>query len=76
MLSHVHTSGNDLFLECQVVINNRMVRDYSYEHFHDKWECKGFGYRHRDGSLAQTARRNLFMTFSFARVKWHWRGVL
>ncbi|MEO9033802.1 MAG: AGE family epimerase/isomerase [Ginsengibacter sp.] len=39
---------------------HRMVHDYSYQHFHDKTNGEWFGYLHRDGTIAQTAKGNLF----------------
>lgn len=39
---------------------HRTVHQYAYEHFHDKVHGEWFGYLHRDGSVAQTAKGNLF----------------
>ncbi|MBK7809395.1 MAG: AGE family epimerase/isomerase [Saprospiraceae bacterium] len=39
---------------------HKMVHDYAYRHFHDKKNGEWFGYLHRDGSIAQTAKGNLF----------------
>lgn len=36
------------------------VHTYAYEHFHDKAHGEWFGYLRRDGTLAQTAKGNLF----------------
>ena len=35
---------------------HKLVHDYSYRHFHDKQNGEWFGYLHRDGSIAQTAK--------------------
>ena len=37
-----------------------MVHDYAYRHFHDKKHGEWFGYLHRDGSIAQTAKVNIY----------------
>jgi len=34
--------------------------DYAYGHFHDRQHGEWFGYLHRDGSIAQPAKGNLF----------------
>ncbi len=39
---------------------HRQVHDYAYAHFHDKEHGEWYGYLHRDGSIAQTAKGNLF----------------
>ena len=39
---------------------HKMVHEYSYGHFHDKTHGEWFGYLHRDGTIAQTAKGNLF----------------
>lgn len=39
---------------------HKMVHNYSYNHFYDKKGGEWFGYLHRDGSIAQTAKGNLF----------------
>ena len=47
---------------------HRMVHEYSYDHFHDSVHGEWFGYLHRDGSIAQTAKGNLFKcTFHLPR---------
>jgi N-acylglucosamine 2-epimerase len=48
-----------------------MVHDYAYHHFHDKKHGEWFGYLHRDGSLAQPAKGNLFKgPFHLPRQEW------
>lgn len=50
---------------------HKLVHDYSYQHFHDKQYGEWFGYLHRDGSLAQTAKGNLFKgPFHLPRQEW------
>jgi N-acylglucosamine 2-epimerase len=39
---------------------HKLVHEYSYQHFHDKKNGEWFGYLHRDGTIAQTAKGNLF----------------
>jgi len=51
---------------------HRMVHEYSYSHFHDKEHGEWFGYLHRDGSIAQTAKGNLFKgPFHLPRQEWY-----
>ena len=50
---------------------HKMVHDYSYTHFHDKEHGEWFGYLHKDGSLAQMAKGNLFKgPFHLPRQEW------
>jgi len=51
---------------------HKMVHDYAYSHFHDKENGEWFGYLHRDGSVAQTAKGNLFKgPFHLPRQEWY-----
>ena len=51
---------------------HKMVHDYAYEKFHDKENGEWFGYLHRDGSIAQTAKGNLFKgPFHLPRQEWY-----
>ena len=51
---------------------HRMVHEYSYQRFHDKQHGEWFGYLHRDGTLAQTAKGNLFKgPFHLPRQEWY-----
>ena len=51
---------------------HQMVHDYAYSHFHDKEHGEWFGYLHRDGSVAQTAKGNLFKgPFHLPRQEWY-----
>jgi N-acylglucosamine 2-epimerase len=50
---------------------HKMVHDYAYDKFHDKVNGEWYGYLHRDGSLAQTAKGNLFKgPFHLPRQEW------
>lgn len=56
---------------------HKMVHDYAYERFHDKENGEWFGYLHRDGSLAQTAKGNLFKgPFHLPRQEWYCAQLL
>jgi len=50
LLAYLMT-GNEKYAEW-----HKMVHDYSYSHFHDKQDGEWFGYLHRDGTIAQTAK--------------------
>jgi len=51
---------------------HKMVHDYAYSHFHDEENGEWFGYLHRDGSVAQTAKGNLFKgPFHLPRQEWY-----
>lgn len=51
---------------------HRQVHEYSYKHFHDPRGGEWFGYLHRDGSLAQSAKGNLFKgAFHVPRQEWY-----
>ncbi len=50
---------------------HHMVHDYSYQVFHDNQHGEWFGYLHRDGSIAQGAKGNLFKgPFHLPRQEW------
>ena len=56
---------------------HKMVHDYSYAHFHDKENGEWYGYLHRDGSIAQTAKGNLFKgPFHLPRQEWYCQQLL
>jgi N-acylglucosamine 2-epimerase len=56
---------------------HRMVHEYSYKHFHDKKNGEWFGYLHRDGTIAQTAKGNLFKgPFHLPRQEWYCMKIL
>jgi len=51
---------------------HRMVHEYAYAHFHDRQYGEWFGYLHRDGTIAQTAKGNLFKgPFHLPRQEWY-----
>lgn len=54
---------------------HKKVHDYAYSHFHDKLNGEWFGYLHRTGTVAQTAKGNLFKgPFHLPRQEWYcWR---
>lgn len=56
---------------------HKQVHSYAYQHFHDKKNGEWFGYLHRDGSLAQTAKGNLFKgPFHLPRQEWYCMQIL
>jgi N-acylglucosamine 2-epimerase len=56
---------------------HQLVHQYSYKHFHDKENGEWFGYLHRDGSIAQTAKGNLFKgPFHLPRQEWYCSQLL
>ncbi len=59
-------TGNQKYAE-----QHKLVHDYAYGHFHDKEQGEWFGYLHRDGQVAQTAKGNLFKgPFHLPRQEW------
>lgn len=51
---------------------HQMIHSYAYSNFHDKKYGEWFGYLHRDGSIAQTAKGNLFKgPFHLPRQEWY-----
>ena len=56
---------------------HKMVHDYAYQHFHDKKNGEWYGYLHRDGTIAQTAKGNLFKgPFHLPRQEWYCAQIL
>lgn len=56
---------------------HKLVNDYAYTHFHDKINGEWYGYLHRDGSIAQTAKGNLFKgPFHLPRQEWYCLQIL
>lgn len=48
------------------------IHEYAYEHFHDKENGEWYGYLHRDGRIAQTAKGNMFKgPFHLPRQEWY-----
>jgi N-acylglucosamine 2-epimerase len=65
-------TGNEKYAEW-----HKMVHNYSYNHFHDKEHGEWFGYLHRDGTIAQTAKGNLFKgPFHLPRQEWYCMQLL
>jgi len=53
------------------------LRQYTENYFHDKEHGEWYGYLHRDGSLAQTAKGNLFKgPFHLPRQQWYCMRLL
>ncbi len=56
---------------------HKQVHDYSYKNFHDKINGEWFGYLHRDGTIAQSAKGNLFKgPFHLPRQEWYCSQLL
>ncbi|MBA4853672.1 AGE family epimerase/isomerase [Emticicia sp. BO119] len=56
---------------------HKMVHDYAYTHFYDKEFGEWYGYLHRDGQVAQTAKGNLFKgPFHLPRQEWYCYKIL
>jgi N-acylglucosamine 2-epimerase len=56
---------------------HKLVHDYAYTHFHDKVNGEWFGYLHRDGTVAQPAKGNLFKgPFHLPRQEWYCWKIL
>jgi N-acylglucosamine 2-epimerase len=56
---------------------HKQVHEYAYTHFHDKEHGEWFGYLHRDGTVAQTAKGNLFKgPFHLPRQEWYCMQLL
>jgi N-acylglucosamine 2-epimerase len=59
-------TGNEKYAEM-----HRKVHAYAYSKFHDKVNGEWYGYLHRDGTVAQTAKGNLFKgPFHLPRQEW------
>lgn len=56
---------------------HKQVHDYAYAHFLDMQHGEWFGYLHRDGSVAQTAKGNLYKgPFHLPRQEWYCMQLL
>ncbi|MBI2285057.1 MAG: AGE family epimerase/isomerase [Bacteroidetes bacterium] len=56
---------------------HQQVHAYAYTHFHDKEHGEWYGYLHRDGTVAQAAKGNLFKgPFHLPRQEWFCMQVL
>lgn len=54
-----------------------MVHTYAYKKFHDPVHGEWYGYLHRDGTLAQSAKGNLFKgPFHLPRQEWYCMQIL
>lgn len=71
LLAYLMT-GNDKY-----AVMHKQVHDYAYKHFHDEKNGEWFGYLHRDGTLAQPAKGNLYKgPFHLPRQEWYCMQVL
>jgi N-acylglucosamine 2-epimerase len=51
---------------------HQMIHGYAYQYFHDKEFGEWFGYLHRDGTVTQTAKGNLYKgPFHLPRQQWY-----
>jgi N-acylglucosamine 2-epimerase len=65
-------TGNQKYAEW-----HKLAHDWGYSHFHDKQHGEWFGYLHRDGRIAQTAKGNLFKgPFHLPRQEWYCVQIL
>ncbi|WP_282333376.1 AGE family epimerase/isomerase [Pinibacter soli] len=56
---------------------HKLVHDYAYQKFHDAKNGEWFGYLHRDGTVAQTAKGNLYKgPFHLPRQEWYCTQIL
>jgi N-acylglucosamine 2-epimerase len=56
---------------------HKMVHEYAYKKFHDKKNGEWYGYLHKDGTIAQTAKGNLFKgPFHLPRQEWYCMQLL
>lgn len=56
---------------------HKQIHDYAYAHFHDKENGEWYGYLHRDGRIAQTAKGNLFKgPFHLPRQEWYCWSII
>lgn len=56
---------------------HQQIHEYAYKYFHDKEHGEWFGYLHRDGTIAQTAKGNLFKgPFHLPRQEWYCTQLL
>jgi N-acylglucosamine 2-epimerase len=56
---------------------HQQAHGHAYTHFHDKEYGEWFGYLHRDGTVAQTAKGNLFKgPFHLPRQEWYCSQLL
>jgi N-acylglucosamine 2-epimerase len=66
LLAYLMT-GNEKY-----AVMHKHAHDWAYNHFHDPEYGEWYGYLHRDGSIAQTAKGNLFKgPFHLPRQEWY-----
>ncbi|MBB2144701.1 N-acylglucosamine 2-epimerase [Pedobacter sp. LMG 31464] len=71
LLAYVMT-GDEKYMQW-----HKMVHDYAYEKFHDKENGEWYGYLHRDGTIAQTAKGNMYKgPFHLPRQEWYCLQIL
>jgi N-acylglucosamine 2-epimerase len=71
LLAYLMT-GNQKYAEW-----HKLVHDYAYAHFLDMQHGEWFGYLHRDGTIAQTAKGNLYKgPFHLPRQEWYCMQIL
>jgi N-acylglucosamine 2-epimerase len=71
LLAYLMT-GNEKYAEW-----HRMIHEYAYTHFHDSQNGEWYGYLHRNGTIAQTAKGNLFKgPFHLPRQEWYCQKIL
>lgn len=58
-------------------VMHKQIHEYAYTHFHDKKNGEWYGYLHRDGRIAQTAKGNMFKgPFHLPRQEWYCFSIL
>lgn len=71
LLAYLMT-GNEKYAEW-----HRKIHEYAYTHFHDSQNGEWYGYLHRNGTIAQTAKGNLFKgPFHLPRQEWYCQKIL
>lgn len=71
LLAYILT-GNEKYADW-----HKEVHTYAYQHFYDTKYGEWFGYLHRDGTIAQTAKGNLFKgPFHLPRQEWYCMQLL
>lgn len=71
LLAYLMT-GNEKYAEW-----HRMIHKYAYEHFHDAQNGEWYGYLHRNGTIAQSAKGNMFKgPFHLPRQEWYCQKIL
>ncbi len=66
LLAYLMT-GNEKY-----AVMHKHAHDWAYNHFHDPEYGEWYGYLHRDGRIAQTAKGNLFKgPFHLPRQEWY-----